>query len=609
MDEFRDALSGSRKPHTRLVLGAGVTIAATGDAPTASWRGLLQHGLERVQAVNSCPASRVRVLGTILAADDDPAAYVYAAELITESLGGRGGPEFATWLEDAIGGLEITDSSLVDALVGLDVPILTTNYDGLLEAATGLAPVTWLDGSHLQSVIRGTKPAVVHLHGYYERPESVVLGIRSYEDALHTEQLQALQQAMATLQTLVFVGVGDGLDDPNFSALRAWIRKTQPAARHRHFRLCTNAEYADLRAGYDGRDHIRLIAYGDGVGDLPAFLREHTRPARPAKKTRDGPPATEPVDVLPFRLASGRELTKQTSSSATIDEWQGAFWSLYEEQDRALPLFDMMLQMIVDATRLSEAMRKGKYEEAFACLPRVFSWMCSMSAKCASDPELADLSKNGGTLGDIIWNKYPGLCSLCAEEVCVCPMWNADVLELERTSIEAGRASKLDTARAVGTRPERLDDWVAMFDKIYGNVNATRDSSSKVLHLWEEIGELEVELRKADRLKSKQVPAAEKKHLGTVEWESELADVFSWLSSVYLHIDGSLKSSRRVLREFATKASRIDRGQKAGTEPHFLPLSQWMWLEYGDDRGKAGLRCHRCHEQPQCRCVVFVDRR
>jgi SIR2-like domain len=106
--------------------------------------------------------------------------------------------------------------------------VATTNYDGLVEEVTGWPVVTWRDGVRVQRVLRGDERAVVHLHGYWGDPVSVVLGVRSYEAVLGDAAAQGLQRAVAGMRSLLFVGFGAGLADPNFAALRAWLAATFP---------------------------------------------------------------------------------------------------------------------------------------------------------------------------------------------------------------------------------------------------------------------------------------------------------------------------------------------------------------------------------------------
>ena len=82
------------------------------------------------------------------------------------------------------GSLRPHNREVIDALHGLGLQIATTNYDGLIEEVTGLPTVTWIEGSKVERVIRGNDRGVLHLHGYWEKPESIILGVRSYEQVM-----------------------------------------------------------------------------------------------------------------------------------------------------------------------------------------------------------------------------------------------------------------------------------------------------------------------------------------------------------------------------------------------------------------------------------------
>ena len=57
--------------------------------------------------------------------------------MITEALGEQG---FATWLGETFDALSVQDSSWLDAVIDMNVPIATTNIDGVSENFTGWTP-------------------------------------------------------------------------------------------------------------------------------------------------------------------------------------------------------------------------------------------------------------------------------------------------------------------------------------------------------------------------------------------------------------------------------------------------------------------------------------
>jgi tetratricopeptide (TPR) repeat protein len=273
-----------------LVVGAGVSVAATGNAPAASWGGLLEDGVAYCERLlgPSLPDGWAERRRAQLASGDTE-ELISAAEDITRRLGGPGGGEYGRWLAQSIGRLEATRPQVLEALAALGAPLATTNYDGLLEGATGLGPVTWRDGVRVQQVLRGERQAVLHLHGHWEDPASVVLGIRSYEAVLGDAHAEAMRKALAATRTLVFVGCGAGLADPNFTELRRWLADVFAGSSYRHYRLGLEAELEELWEEHGLAERIIPLAYGTNHDELTSFLRRLKSTAPPPPPT--GPPA------------------------------------------------------------------------------------------------------------------------------------------------------------------------------------------------------------------------------------------------------------------------------------------------------------------------------
>jgi hypothetical protein len=92
-----------------LVVGAGVSVAATGNAPAASWGGLLEDGVAYCERLlgPSLPDGWAERRRAQLASGDTE-ELISAAEDITRRLGGPGGGEYGRWLAQSIGRLEAT---------------------------------------------------------------------------------------------------------------------------------------------------------------------------------------------------------------------------------------------------------------------------------------------------------------------------------------------------------------------------------------------------------------------------------------------------------------------------------------------------------------------
>jgi SIR2-like protein len=258
-----------------VVVGAGVSVGATAGTPSqqlASWRGLLGHGIERsITVVPDLPSDwATRLHADLNSTDLDDLLSV--AERVSAKLGAPSGGEYRRWLRDAFEGFVATDSSVLEALRDLALPLATTNYDDLLEQASNRKPITWRDPD-FERVIRGDEDSILHLHGYWKDSESVVLGISSYERLLTNNRAQSFLRALRSNSTLLFVGFGEGLEDPNFSAFLKWSREVFSESEYRHFRLCREQDLNLVQKRHPPNERIFAISYGNDYGDLSPFLR------------------------------------------------------------------------------------------------------------------------------------------------------------------------------------------------------------------------------------------------------------------------------------------------------------------------------------------------
>ena len=194
------------------------------------------------------------------------------AERVQEGLGGRSGTEFKRWLRESVGALTVGDGGVIEALRDLEVPLVTTNYDGLLAEVTKRPVVTWRETDEVARVLRGGSDGVLHLHGHWKQPESVVLGIRSYEAVRQDEHAQAVMRALAMTTSLVFVGCGEGLTDPNFQPFLAWLERVNAGNTARHYRLCREEEVEKLQAEHPQGQRVFVLAYGKKHDELAGFL-------------------------------------------------------------------------------------------------------------------------------------------------------------------------------------------------------------------------------------------------------------------------------------------------------------------------------------------------
>ena len=180
--------------------------------------------------------------------------------------------EFYRWLRNTVGKLadeiKISRFEEIKAIGALGIPIATTNYDTILERGLGRDSVSWQDIEQAVSVLDGSSDYdILHLHGFWKRPQTVVLGAASYQRVADDFTSTAIKQAVSGSCSFLFIGCGaDGLSDPDFAPFFQWTATAWRGAGRRHFRLCLKAEVAEED------QQIVDISYGERHDCLAGFL-------------------------------------------------------------------------------------------------------------------------------------------------------------------------------------------------------------------------------------------------------------------------------------------------------------------------------------------------
>ena len=189
LKQLEDELA-ARPGQALVVAGVGVSLATCDNQENASWRGLLRNGLDECRHVG-VTKSRVRPYFEILEADESKARdLVNVATFVTDELRSAREGAYARWLENAVGGIRVVDPRLVQALAALKVKLATTNYDHMVEEGCQGSAVTWRQKARCSQFWRENPTDVLHLHGSYRDPESIVLGARSYADVCNDDFLR-----------------------------------------------------------------------------------------------------------------------------------------------------------------------------------------------------------------------------------------------------------------------------------------------------------------------------------------------------------------------------------------------------------------------------------
>jgi hypothetical protein len=284
--ELIDAISSRQ---ALLLVGSGITIAATDGESTASWYGLIEHGLERAHDLR--PDLTVSWLrdGRKLLKSRSTSDLIVAAQRVTSALREIPGNHYAKWLKDSIGMLQVTHPGILQALTDLKVPIATTNYDTLIDDYINAPPVTWKESPGVQEAFQSKSRAVVHLHGHWRDADSVVFGYESYGLAIGDIPSQALIRAMTSINSVIFIGAGLGTADPNFAAIMAWLKESLPDSRCPPTILLRES---DVRKQYKDLTErgFNVLSYGEEFSDLELFLadlrKEVSETSTPTSGTR-----------------------------------------------------------------------------------------------------------------------------------------------------------------------------------------------------------------------------------------------------------------------------------------------------------------------------------
>lgn len=282
------------------VLGTGISKATSGGSDVADWVGLLKSGIRRCQEVIPGIHPEWGNRQTTLIASGEVNDLLSCAEEISTKLKKFGG-EFDVWLRETVGSLVPVNPDIIYALAELGIPIITTNYDTLLEEVMDVPALTWNEPNKIQRWLRDDPSGIVHLHGVWSNPESVVLSIRDYERLRIQDHIQDLMKAVQFTRSFLFIGFGSGLNDPNFSALLKWRQRILGGSEYRSFRLALAKNLENTQQQHLPNENIHVLSYGTEYEHLATYLRSlGNRPIQP-QSTRNNPQVTS---VLSYTIQS-----------------------------------------------------------------------------------------------------------------------------------------------------------------------------------------------------------------------------------------------------------------------------------------------------------------
>lgn len=251
-----------------IVAGAGVSFGATGGT-SKTWPGLIQHALE--YAKDRCrltdeDKTDCRMIELCLG-EKQPGTLLHAASIAQSLLVRK--RQFPTWLNNVFGDLSVKNDSLLQAIKRLQMSgalLVTTNYDHVLDDYCGL---NWIGPAEHDKILRfidKSREGVLHVHGEYDDPSNVVMSAVDYYRIRTSADIQLAMKSFLTNKTVVFVGCGSGLEDPNFGKLIEWAAEQRKNLPDKHYMLVRNKEKGLYFPS------IQRVEYGDDFDKLAPFL-------------------------------------------------------------------------------------------------------------------------------------------------------------------------------------------------------------------------------------------------------------------------------------------------------------------------------------------------
>jgi hypothetical protein len=212
---------------------------------------------------------------------------------------------------------------------------------------------------------------------------------------------------------------------------------------------------------------------------------------------------------------------------STLHQWQTKIGEICHPKDAFLGPEVLWLEMLREASVVSEMSRRRKYQDLFPSTNPPLGKMLFILLRFCNEMNIR--------LDDAMWHKYPGICPYCA------PADHDKIKKLlrrrdhYRSKDMPGNAvvfrrcrcnlqsyGHYDETRVKSFRAERtymphgLIDWQTMVDGIYGSKYRGQSVKDAALHLFEEVGEVAGEILKRDYDTTR----------------DEVADVFGWICSV-----------------------------------------------------------------------------
>jgi hypothetical protein len=233
-----------------------------------TWTGPIRNGLDYLLSEGYVDTSNPRTKRAYEALKDPKVdGLLDAVNIVSSQM--KQYYQFPTWLESVFGSLsqETRHPALLDVLKALHdrgATLLTTNYDDVLERYCGLQHIGRSNKEDVSRFQRGDLDGVFHIHGSFHNPPEVVLDTTDYYKVKIPDIVQDILKTLLQYKSILFIGCGSGLEDPNFDVLLRWASVREINYSHRHCFLVRDGDIVNyepwIRVNY-GPDYKDLVRY------------------------------------------------------------------------------------------------------------------------------------------------------------------------------------------------------------------------------------------------------------------------------------------------------------------------------------------------------------
>ncbi|CAF4062846.1 unnamed protein product, partial [Rotaria magnacalcarata] len=266
-----------------IFIGTGVSsYTANHEQNFSHWKGLLQHGLQRCHQSGLVSDKDFEEFNSTFQSNTAEAAdYVHVADKIKCGFEKESdAPKvdiYKLWLTETLGNLTVKDSKLIKSIGELECPIITTNYDCLLEDILDRKPLTWSKycTADIDNSLKDLKNYILHVHGYFREPDTVIFSSNDYT-RIHEEQFgQSNLGSLMKRKTLLFIGFETGLSDPHFSNLLKWIFSVTGKRSLSMYKLVASNTTKGFNQTSDTLllENMKELQYGNSPKDLLEFIK------------------------------------------------------------------------------------------------------------------------------------------------------------------------------------------------------------------------------------------------------------------------------------------------------------------------------------------------